>query len=106
MSNLLSKSVLAAALGLSFGLASHAAETYNYPAQYQAAREKCDSLRDSDLARCIVNIRPTPSAATAAADTGAKESADEEQALKQCEQMSGDSKQHCMDMIKEHKGKM
>ena len=114
MSKLLRKTILAATCGLSFGAAAYAADssTYRYPAEYQAARAKCDGLTATEQARCIVNIRPTPAAnGASAADSGAnivKDGAerDEVQALKECEPMTGDDRQRCVEKAKERNGRM
>lgn len=114
MSNLLRKIILATTCGVSFGAAAYAADswTYRYPAEYQAARAKCDRLAATEQAKCIVNIRPTPGADGAtAADSSANivkdgTERDEVEALKACEPMTGEDKQRCVEKAKEHNGRM
>lgn len=114
MTKLLTITLSAATLGLCVATSSYAERaTYIYPSEYQAARAKCDALKATEQARCIVNIRPTPSAdGTTTADTGSGAAVkngmerDEEQALKECEQLSGDEKQSCIESAKQRKGRM
>ena len=122
MSGLL-KTILTAALGLSISAPLYAADSpTNAPSNqttprddnYKAAMKKCDSLPQTEQAKCIVNIRPTDasrsgSAVASSTDTntvkaGAERDADYAAAVKECEGAA--DRQRCIDNAKDHFGRM
>ena len=120
---------LAAALGFAVSAPLYAAETsqgsqtqYRTKAmsdsEVRAAMVKCNKLTATPQARCIVNIRPTPagekvamSSSSATEGNTVKDGAgiteaEYEAAVKECESADAASKDGCINIAKEHFGRM
>jgi len=119
---------LAAALGFAVSAPLYAAETSqgsqtNYrttamsDSDIRVAMAKCDKLTATPQARCIANIRPTPSGDKIAMVPGASmegnvkdgatiTAAEYEAAVKECESVDAASKDRCINTAKEHFGRM
>jgi hypothetical protein len=119
---------LAAALGFAVSAPLYAAETSqgsqtNYrttamsDSEVRAAMAKCDTLTATPQARCIVNIRRTPTGDKIAMAPGSSTEgnvkdgagiteAEYEAAVKECESADAASKDRCINTAKEHFGRM
>src|SRR5215470_4852320 len=112
------RSILLAALGI--GVCAPLYADYQtstpYPG-YEAALSRCDSLSDAERARCIVNIRPTVSAAGTPASgvansepnavkPGANRDDEYAEALRECQTMTdATEQQRCIQNAKDHLGR-
>ena len=119
---------LAAAFGFAASAPLYAAETSqgsqtNYrttamsDSEVRVAMAKCDKLTATPQARCIANIRPTPSGDKLAMAPGSSTEgnvkdgagiteAEYEAAVKECESVDAASKDRCVNTAKEHFGRM
>ena len=114
------RSILLAALGVGICAplyADYQTTTPVYPG-HQAALSRCDSLSETEQARCIVNIRPTdpggtrtPAAAYSEPSTvksgNANRDAEYAAAFKECQAVTDAAEQQrCIDNAKDHLGRM
>jgi hypothetical protein len=113
------RSILLAALGIGVCTplyADYQTTTPFYPG-YKAALSRCDSLPDTEQARCIVNIRPTepvgtrpPAVANSEPNTvksGANRDDEYAEAFKECQAVTDVAeRQRCIENAKDHLGRM